>query len=193
MYVCKGIIPEINGERIRLRRMEADDAEAMFRCWSDPKTSAFLDLPAMHSAEDAKALIHWLHLLAEQDEAIRWGIEVIDTSQLIGSCGFNIWQLEGAFKGEFGCELTSDYWGQGFMSEAAEMVAAFGYTSMGLNRIEAFVDPRNERACRWFTGIGYTREGLLRDYRHTPSGYVDAVVFSRLRKDWERPIERQEL
>lgn len=193
MYVCKGIIPEMNGRRIRLRRLVTDDAEAMFRCWSDPNTTAFLDLPAMHSAEDAKALIHWLHLLAEQDEAIRWGIEAIDTGQLIGSCGFNIWQLDGAFKGEFGCELTSAFWGQGFMSEAAEMAAAFGYTSMGLNRIEAFVDSRNERACRWFTRIGYTREGVLRDYRHTPSGYVDAVVFSRLRKDWARSIERQEL
>lgn len=193
MYVCKGIIPELNGRRIRLRGLEKADAEAMFRCWSDPNTTAFLDLPAMHSAEDAKALIHWLHLLAEQDEAIRWGIESIDTGQLIGSCGFNIWQLEGAFKGEFGCELTSAFWGEGFMSEAAEMVAAFGYTSMGLNRIEAFVDSRNARACRWFARIGYTREGVLRDYRHTPSGYVDAVVFSRLRKDWARPIERQEL
>ena len=66
------------------RRMETDDAEAMFRRWSDPNTTAFLDLPAMHSAEDAKALIHWSHLLAEQDEAIRWGIEAIDTGQLIG-------------------------------------------------------------------------------------------------------------
>lgn len=63
------------------------------------------------------------------------------------------------------------------MTEAAELVAAFGYASMGLNRIEAFVDSRNKRACRWFAKNGYMREGVLRDYRHTSGGYVDAVVF----------------
>lgn len=184
MYSCEGIVPDMKGRRIRLRRMETEDAEAMLVCWSDPAATAFLDMPVMHSAEDAKALIEWLQRLAEQDEAIRWGIEITETGQLIGSCGFNIWQLEGAFRGEFGCELGSRYWGKGYMTEAAELVAAFGYASMGLNRIEAFVDSRNERACRWFAKNGYMREGVLRDYRHTSGGYVDAVVFSRLRKEW---------
>lgn len=193
MYICEGNIPELEGRRVRLRRMKAEDAEAMFGCWSDPATTAFLDIPGMHSAEDAKALIQWLHLLAEQEEAIRWGIELIETGQLIGSCGFNIWQLKGAFRAEFGCELIRACWGHGLMSEAAELVADFGYSSMGLNRIEAFVDPRNVRACRWFERIGYKREGLLREYRHTSTGYVDAAVYSLLREDWHQARERQEL
>ncbi|KOP65063.1 acetyltransferase [Bacillus sp. FJAT-18019] len=183
MYVCEGIIPDLTGQRIRMRRIAEEDAEAMLCCWSDPDTAAFLDLPPLHSAEDAKSLIIWLQHLAEQDEAIRWGIEMVDTGKLIGSCGFNFWQLTGAFRGEFGCELRSAYWGQGYMSEAAELALTFGYSIMGLNRIEAFVDPRNERACRWFARNGYLREGMLRDYRHTSGGYVDAVVFSRLRRE----------
>ncbi|KOR76950.1 GNAT family N-acetyltransferase [Paenibacillus solani] len=183
MYVCEGIIPELTGQRIRLRRIKEEDAEAMLCCWSDPDTAAFLDLPPLHSAEDAKSLIIWLQHLAQQDETIRWGIEMVDTGKLIGSCGFNFWQLTGAFRGEFGCELRSAYWGQGYMSEAAELAMTFGYSIMGLNRIEAFVDPRNERACRWFARNGYLREGMLRDYRHTSGGYVDAVVFSRLRRE----------
>lgn len=79
MYICEGNIPELEGRQIRLRRMTAEDAEAMFRCWSDSATTAYLDLPVMHSAEDAKALIQWLFRLAEQDEAIRWGVEIIET------------------------------------------------------------------------------------------------------------------
>lgn len=183
MYVCEGNIPELTGQRIRLRRMTEEDTEAMLCCWTDRDTSTFLELPPLHSVEDAKSLILWLQHLAQEDEAIRWGIEMMDTGQLIGSCGFNFWQLTGAFRGEFGCELSSEYWGQGYMSEAAELAMNFGYSIMGLNRIEAFVDPRNERACRWFGRNGFLREGILRDYRHTPRGYVDAVVFSRLRRE----------
>lgn len=102
MYLCEGMIPELTGRRIRLRRMTAGDAEAMLSCWTDPVTTAFLELPPMHSVEDAQSLILWLQHLAEQDEAIRWGIERKDTGRLIGSCGFNFWQLTGAYRGSSG-------------------------------------------------------------------------------------------
>ncbi|ANY73016.1 GNAT family N-acetyltransferase [Paenibacillus ihbetae] len=184
MYACEGHIPELAGERVLLRRLTEEDAPDMLRCWSDPDTRRFIELPPMQADADAAALIAWLNGLSEEEETLRWGIELAGSGRVIGSCGLNQWQLAGAYRGEFGCELASDCQGQGYMSEAAGLAMRFAFQEMGLNRIEAFVQPGNDRALRLFERLGYAREGVLREYRHTSAGYVDAVVFSMLKRDW---------
>lgn len=184
MYACEGHIPELAGERVLLRRLTEEDAPDMLRCWSDPDTRKFIELPPMQADADAAALIAWLNALSEEEETLRWGIELTGSGRVIGSCGLNQWQLAGAYRGEFGCELASDCQGQGYMSEAAGLAMRFAFQEMGLNRIEAFVQPGNDRALRLFERLGYAREGVLREYRHTSAGYVNAVVFSMLKRDW---------
>jgi len=57
---------------------------------------------------------------------------------------------------------------------------------MGLNRIEALVDPRNEASGRFLSHQGFTREGLLRQYQHTSTGYKDMEMYSLLYDEWLR-------
>ncbi|KWX88770.1 hypothetical protein AMQ83_04650, partial [Paenibacillus riograndensis] len=99
----------------------------------------------------------------------------------VGSWGENGWQLQGAYRGESGCELLPDYWGLGYMREALELLLDYGFAVMGLNRIEAFCHPDNLRAQRLFQSLGFQREGLLREYRHTDAGFQDVVLYALLR------------
>lgn len=185
MYQCQGIIPELSGSRIRLRRLTERDADDLYRCWADERTSRYLYLPPITDQQDAKDLILLLNELAESDDSIRWGIELQDSGKIIGSCGYNGWQLKGAYRGEFGCELASPYWGRGYMREAAFLAIGYGFQAMGLNRIEALSDVRNEQASGFFRRFGFAQEGVLREYRHTSTGFVDVNVFSMLHSDWE--------
>ncbi|MEK3732151.1 GNAT family protein [Paenibacillus sp. FSL M8-0334] len=184
MYRCQGDIPELTGERIRLRRMEPSDGRAMYACWADAQTARFLEIPAINGAEAAAALIASLNKLAEEDEALRWGIELRQTGTLIGSCGYNLWQLQGVYRGEIGCELASAYWGQGYMQEALSLCIDYGFSQMELNRIEAYCDRDNGRATAFFHKMGFVLEGTLREYRYSDRGAVDAVVLSILRREW---------
>lgn len=188
MYRCHGSIPELRGSRLRLRRLSVRDAEYLYPCWADERTARYLYLPPIVEQKDAEALILLLNELSESDDSIRWGIELKDSGVIIGSCGFNGWQLEGAYRGEFGCELASSYWGRGYMQEAASLAIEYGFQVMGLNRIEALSDVRNEQASGFFGRFGFAHEGILRQYRHTSSGYVDVNVFSLLRMEWERAL-----
>lgn len=185
MYQCNGVIPELKGTMVRLRKLTVDDAEQLYRCWSDELTAKHLFLPPLNDKQDAADLILLLNELAESNDSIRWGIELIDSGVIIGSCGYNFWQLQGAYRGELGCELASPYWGQGYMGEAASLAITFGFQVMGLNRLEAFSDIQNKRGKRFFLRLGFQHEGVLRDYRHTGTSYVDVNIFSLLRKDWE--------
>lgn len=183
-YRCEGRIPELRGERVTLRPLCRSDAEAMFACWSDPEVRRYADLPDMPSAAEAGEMIGILNDLSLTEDGIRWGIEA-ENGRLIGSCGLNWWQLEGAYRGEIGCELARSFWGQGYMREAVALLMAYAYAVIGLNRLEALTDSRNVRAGRLFQSLGFRLEGTLKQYRHTDSGFVDADMYALLRHEWK--------
>lgn len=180
MYVCGGAIPELNGRRVRLRAMAAEHAEALFEIWRHPQVAAWLNAPSLSSAEEAEALIGLLARMAQEEESLRWSI-LGPQGEVIGSCGYNYWQLQGAYRGEIGFELSPAAMGQGYMREALELMLKFGFGSMGLNRIEALCHPGNSRAERLLVaGLGFRQEGVLRQYRHTAQGFQDVKIFSLL-------------
>ncbi|WP_405106739.1 GNAT family protein [Paenibacillus sp. FSL K6-1217] len=182
MYVCGGVIPELSGRRVHLRAMLPADAQALFGIWSHPAVAPWVDSPPLSSVEDAEALITQLAEWAGEEESLRWSI-LGPEGVVIGSCGYNHWQLQGAFRGEIGFELSQAAMRQGYMREALELVLAFGFHSMGLNRIEALCHPDNLRAERLLTGLGFRQEGLLRQFRHTASGFQDVLMYSLLQGD----------
>ncbi|GAA0134608.1 GNAT family protein [Paenibacillus sp. YSY-4.3] len=184
MYRCGGHIPVIESERLRLRRMERSDAERMFLFWSDPEVVKYMNIPPFASVEDTLEMIQLLNGLSESEDTLRWGIELKEEGQLIGSCGFNVWELSGAYRGEIGYDLGSEYWGFGYMSEAMRMLLPYGYQTIGLNRIEALVDPRNAASRRLLQAFGFAEEGLLRQYQKTEEGFVDLLMFSLLRQEY---------
>ncbi|AOZ92362.1 GNAT family N-acetyltransferase [Paenibacillus crassostreae] len=184
MYVCGGDIPQLEGERIRLRRMRSTDAFSLFECWSRKEVREHSGIPELDSIEDAAEMIQFLNRLSLTEDGLRWGIVNKETDQWMGSCGYNFWQLEGAYRGEIGCELSNQYWGYGYMHESIDLLLHYGFEVMGLHRIEALVDPQNERANRLFTAQKFQMEGYLRGYRHTAEGFHDVHIYSILNRDW---------
>lgn len=71
--------------------------------------------------------------------------------------------------------------GQGLMREAVLAVVALGF-EIGLERIEAFSDVRNQRAVDFALGMGFLREGLVRHRERDPQGELcEQVLLARLR------------
>ncbi|WP_286155083.1 GNAT family protein [Bacillus sp. FJAT-27264] len=177
-------MPELVGARVRLRALSMDDAAALHAIWSDHSVARWLGAPALASVEETRELVALLLQMELEEESKRWCI-VLPGGQVIGSCGFNYWQLAGAYRGEFGCDLAPAYWGQGYMTEALKLLLDYGFGQMGLNRIEALCHPENDRAQGLVSSLGFQREGLLRQYRHTDAGYQDIVLYALLRQNWQ--------
>lgn len=182
LYVSNGAAPALSGHRVKLRGLAESDAVALFHIWSHPQVTPWLNSPPLSSAGDAERLIELLLQMAREEESLRWSI-IGPEGETIGTCGYNYWQLAGAYRGEIGCELSPAYWGQGYMTEALELVLDYGFGTMELNRIEAICHPDNLRAGGLFQGLGFRQEGLLRQYRHTAAGFQDVVLYALLRSD----------
>lgn len=184
MYKCEGNIPLLEGKRIVLRRIELSDADTLLEYWGDPDVVKFMNMSPFTSADEVVEMITLLNGLAECEDTLRWGIELKDEHKLIGSCGFNTWQLSGAYRAEIGYDLGKSYWNQGYMTEALSLMLSFGYETMGLNRIEALVQPVNPASSRLLQSFHFHNEGLLRQYQKTDTGFVDLFMFSLLKSEY---------
>ncbi|GIP23653.1 GNAT family N-acetyltransferase [Paenibacillus sp. J22TS3] len=186
MYRCRGEIPDLETSRLRLRKLEDRDASALFQIWGNSDVVRFLNMARLESIQETREMIDLLNGLSESEDTLRWGIELKETGGLIGSCGFNIWQLSGADRGEIGYDLGKPYWGQGYMPEALSANLKFGYSVMGLNRIEALVLEENKASQRVLDKLGFKPEGLLREYQRNEQGegYIDLQLHALLKREY---------
>ena len=170
-------------ERLLLRPLRADDAPALFAIFSDPQVMRYWSTPPWPTIDHALALIDRDVLAMSTGEYVRLGIERVDDGQLIGNCTlFNL--MPQCRRAEIGYGLAAHAWGRGCMNEALRALLEHGFAQLGLNRVEADIDPRNTASARSLERLGFKREGLLRE-RWIVAGVVsDTALYGLLLSDW---------
>lgn len=78
--------------------------------------------------------------------------------------------------------------GQGVMSEALRAVMAWGWSEMGLNRIEAQVHPDHSRSINLLSRLGFVHEGRLRQAAYWNGAFQDMHLYAVLRQDATRVL-----
>jgi ribosomal-protein-alanine N-acetyltransferase len=178
--------PQLETDRLILRRMQVADAEAIFRILSDDEVTRHYDDATFTDPSQASEQIEAWEIGYTQQRCIRWGITFKEDGVVIGSCGFygiHPWHL----RGSIGYELARPFWRQGIMSEALTAILALGFGEMGLNRIDAVVLPDNLASIRLLEKLGFCNEGLLREYENWGNkGFVDLCMLSLLKKTWSK-------
>ena len=108
--------------------------------------------------------------------------QLIDKVSLhvIGWCGYHTWYFP-HFRAELGYELFKEEWrNKGLMKEALTPIIRFGFETMELNRIEAFVSPNNVPSQKLIRHFGFQEEGLMRQHYN----FEDSQIFSLLKADY---------
>lgn len=176
--------PTLVTDRLYLRQLTLADAEDIFTYFSRDEVTKYYDLESFTEVEQAEKFIRSMLTRYEKQEGFRWGITLKDAPErIVGTIGFHNWQKEHS-RIEIGYELAPEYWRQGLMTEAMEVVVDYGFQLPQVHRIEAFIDPDNEGSRRLLLKSGFTKEGHLRDYFYEKGQFVDAVVFGYLRKEF---------
>lgn len=91
-------------------------------------------------------------------------------------------------RAEIGYVLGRAHWHQGLMREAMTAACTHAFTSLGLHRLEAEVNPDNVASCRLLEGLGFQLEGRLRQ-RWTAKGLTyDTCLYGVLREEWAAKV-----
>ena len=105
--------PIIETERLVLRPVTLDDAEAMFEYASDKETTRYT-FPTNQSLEETKNNIAQFYLA---NPLGRWGIELKSSGEFIGT--IDLHKLDTILKkAAIGYIINQKYWNQGLTTEA---------------------------------------------------------------------------
>src|SRR5918997_6341448 len=109
--------PTLETERLILRTLTPEDAEAVFAYASDPEVTRYVAWATHRSIEDSKAFLKYTIRKNERGDEPDWGIVYKGDQRFIGTCGFAGWEA-GHARSEIGYVIRREYWRQGLMPEA---------------------------------------------------------------------------
>jgi [ribosomal protein S5]-alanine N-acetyltransferase len=178
------LIPELETERLVLREIVQADSEDLFRIFSDEETMRYWSCRPYTSADQARSLIESLAEAAREEAGVHWAITLRGDGRLIGKLGYNEWR-KAHRRGDISYIVAREHWGKGVVSEALSAMLDYGFDHMDLHSVEAGVTPGNEASAQMLRKLGFRLEGHLRENFLTDRGFVDSLIYSLLRSDWE--------
>jgi RimJ/RimL family protein N-acetyltransferase len=179
--------PSLSTNRLFLRQIQPQDAEDLFKTFSDEEAMQFYGHEPHRSVDETHALIEQIQARYARREAIRWGITLKGEGRVIGSCGFHQFDT-GFHRAETGYELHRTFWGQGVMTEAVSAILTYGFIELELHRVEAVIDIANERSKGLLLKLGFTYEGNLRQRYSFRDRFEDEHYFGLLRDEWHGSV-----
>jgi RimJ/RimL family protein N-acetyltransferase len=176
---------------VALRPVRHVDAPALFDLFADAEVTRYWSRPPMTHLAQARALVRDVRAGYRTGELLQFGIARAEDDTIVGTCTLFHFHPRSR-RAELGYALGRPHWGQGLMHEALQRLLAYAFDDLDLARLEADIDPRNERSARALERLGFVKEGLLRE-RWIVAGVVsDSEVYGLLRREWRRGLESGE-
>ena len=150
-------------ERLLIRSVRAEDAEALARLWTDPEVTRFVGGPRDHDGV----------LAALREDAARddppsldlWAVLERESGRLVGHCGLLDEEIEGREEVEVVYVVARGAQGRGHATEAATAIRDHALSALVLRRLVALIDPENAASERVAAkpGMSFEREAVRPD------------------------------
>jgi RimJ/RimL family protein N-acetyltransferase len=176
----------IDSERTRLRAIEREDIPRFVEWLNDPEVTAGLLITLPMSTWDETRWFESLANRAPEERPLALDARLPDGGWThIGNVGLQ--QIEWTNRAaEFGIFIGDKaFWNNGYGSEATRLTLKHGFETLNLNRIYLYVFETNPRAIRAYVKCGFVREGTLRQSAYRNGRYIDALLMSMLRSEWD--------
>jgi RimJ/RimL family protein N-acetyltransferase len=147
-----------------------------------------LSIPHPYEEDMAREWIATHAGALKKDEGVNLAVVLREPDQLIGAIGLRL--ETGHARAEMGYWIGKPYWGQGYGTEAARAVLAYGFDVLKLNRIYAHCLVRNPPSARILRKIGMSPEGRLRQHVRKWGTFEDIDQFGILREDYRAMRDR---
>jgi ribosomal-protein-alanine N-acetyltransferase len=174
--------PKLHTERLDLVEIVQSHRSDFYEIFKDKKAAAYYNIAPFKEEEEAQKYIDWFRARYKDRLGIRWGIRLKGNSFLIGTAGFNNYQKD--HRANIGYDLHVDYWNKGYITEALSEIVDFGFETLGINRIEAEVMQGNIASEKVLRKLGFTKEGMLRDWMYWNTRHYDMTMFSLLKREY---------
>ena len=173
--------------RLTLRPPVASDLDDLHALQSDPEVVQYQLFEPRSRDEVARRLpeLTAATALEKADDFIQPAMELAtdDGPVVIGTMYFVLKSLENA-TGEIGWSLRREYQGRGFAYEGAVALLRVAFDELGLHRVTAELDPRNDASVALCTRLGMRREAHFVEDMMFKGDWADTGVYAILEREW---------
>lgn len=160
-------------ERLILREWTLEDAPAAFAIYGDPEVMRYIGATGSPDANVEQTRAGLERAIARYPERPGFGFwaAVERTGGAIVGAGL-LKHLDGGPEVEVGYHFARRVWGQGYATELARALVAYGFDRLELNRIVGVAYPANRASCRVLEKAGLTYEGRRRYFGQDLEYYI---------------------
>lgn len=174
-------LPVLTTERLKLRAVTLDDAEAMFTYGSNENVTKYVLWNTHETLEDSKEFIEMALETYKMHPFYHWGIEY--EGKFIGTIDYVMIHQHNKV-GEIGYVLAEEYWNKGIVTEAAKKVIDFGFKELQLVRVQARCVVENTGSSRVMEKCGMIYEGTLRKALYMKGSHRDVKMYAVTDEYW---------
>lgn len=172
----------VAGTVISLRRIEVEDASALFAAANHPEVMQYMDWLRPTDVAETTAHLRKAETAWTEATEFQWAILKRTTSELVGTISCR----PRAHLADFGYFLGRSHWGKGYASEAVARVVDLLFLQLDIVRVWATADAANDKSRRVLERAGLRLEGIMRmaTYRPNLGGAPrDTALYARCRAD----------
>ena len=181
-------IPTLRTDRLTLRRLKQSDADDMFDYARREDVTEYLRWYPHQSKKYTSDYLRYVSARYNLGDFYDWAVIERESGKMIGTCGFTSFDLPHN-SAEIGYVLNPDFHGKGYATEAAARVVEFGFSQLGLHRIEARFMRENTASLHVMEKLGMTLEGYRRDGMLIKERYRTIGICSILIDEWKEKKE----
>ena len=148
--------------RLRLRRFQPDDWEAIFAIIGDDVAMQYY--PKTFNRSDA---VQWIQRNLRRYREHGYGLYAVTlkgSAGVIGDCGIIRQEVEGEVQMEIGYHFRRDQWGHGYATEAARACMGLAFHAFGGGKVISLIRPENMPSRRVAERNGMTLERQVIHY-----------------------------
>jgi RimJ/RimL family protein N-acetyltransferase len=121
--------------------------------------------------------------LTGEGQSLTLGAEVSQTGELAGDIVL-FWHSEEHAGGEIGYVFNPSLGGRGYATEAVTMMLRLGFEELGMHRIIARIDERNDPSVRLARRVGMRQEARLVENEFFKGEWSTELDFAILAAEW---------
>lgn len=176
----------LNSQRLRLRRLQTGDAEALCAYRSLPEIARY-QYWENFGLNEAVQLIE-TQLTAQPNVPGTWfQLAIVSTSTgcVIGDCGLHT-RKEDPRQMEIGITVAPHQQGYGYADEAVECVLDYIFGTLDKHRVFASVDVLNRPAIALCRRLGLRQEAHFIENIWFKGGWGSEYLFAMLKREWQQ-------
>ena len=168
----------IEGKRVTLRSVAEADHPPIHRWMNDPEVWHYMDYERPVSLADVVADV-------DRSRAEGFPFTIVVDDQPIGRIGLNQFRRRDRICSMYMYIGERDFWGHGYAQDAVMALLGYAFDRWDLHQVELWALGDNNRGVATYARCGFVEEARLRDRSWKGGAWVDRVVMSINREEFQ--------